>query len=374
MASIGKKVIFFLVIVLAGVAGVAFATRQFAKPSVSISIPKKLKASPIRFGGTLDYSAGQTKEAVEAQLKLLGQLGIRTVRTKYLDCGFTNWFMNDQLLEAAKRNNIEVVFILEPQIDFKKPVKKSNLPTAAIDCGSVTIGKQKGTSPVDLEQYGYDYTKAIVEKYQDQVSYWQLINEVGGTAMTGNADGRLPEQFDKTIYKRLAAFLKGSSRAVAEADPSAKRIVNNQWLHVGMLDLLAQDKIAFDIIGWNWFVDDIDMGSVEYAPGQYFNLFEELEKRKSTTGAKEIWLSEFNKDHGSFEEKDKEQADYLGRKLPELIGKKVFSAIFVHELFDKPAEKLEQDRHWGIIEVETSPTIKLTPKTAAQVVSEIVQE
>jgi len=374
MGSIVKKVIFFLVIVIAGVAGVAFATRKLTKSSISISIPKKLKASPIRFGGTLDYSAGQTKEAVDAQLKILGQLGIRTVRTKYLDCGFTNWFMNDYLLEAAKRNNIEVVFILEPQIDFKKPVKKSNLPTAAIDCGSVTIGKQKGSAAVDLEQFGYEYTKAVVGKYSSQVKYWQLINEIGGTAMTANADGRLPEQFDKIIYKRLAAFLMGSSKAVAEVDPTAQRIINNQWLHVGMLDLLAQDKIAFDIIGWNWFVDDIDMGMVEYAPGQLFNLYEELEKRKVITGAKEIWLSEFNKDHGSFEGKEKEQADYLGRKLPEIISKKVFSAIFIHELFDKPAEKLEQDRHWGIIETQPEPNLKLTPKPAARVISEIIQE
>ncbi|MBI3261232.1 hypothetical protein HYZ64_02565, partial [Candidatus Berkelbacteria bacterium] len=134
------------------------------------------------------------------------------------------------------------------------------------------------------------------------------------------------------------------------------------------------DKIAFDIIGWNWFADDIDMGRVEYAPGQLFNLYEELEKRKVTTGAKEIWLSEFNKDHGSFEEKEREQADYLGRKLPELINKKVFSGIFIHELFDKPDEKLERDRHWGIIEVQPEPNLKLTLKPAAQVISEIIKE
>jgi len=374
MDSISKKLIFFLIVLAAAGGGIWFASRRVAKPSLSISVPQKLKASPVRFGGTLDYSAGQTKEAVDDQLALLSKLGIRTVRTRYLDCSFANWFMNDQLLQAAKRHNIEVVFILEPQIDFKKPVRQSDLPTAAVECGSVKIGKQKGAKPVDLEQYGYEYTKAIVSAYKEQVKHWQLINEVGGTAMTGNADGQLAEQFDKKIYQRLAAFLKGASKAVKEVDPTAKRVINNQWLHVGMLDLIAADKIEFEVIGWNWFVDDIDMTKVEYAPGQFLNLFDELTKRKSTTGAKEIWLSEFNKDHGSFEGKEKEQADYLALKLPQLADSKVFSAIFIHELYDKPAEKLEQDRHWGIIEVQTEPELKLTPKPAAQVVSEIIQE
>lgn len=367
-----KKVLFFVLILAAAAAGVWFARGKLKKPSVSVS--RKFKVSPIRFGGTLDYSAGTSKEAVEAQMALLDELGIRTVRTIFFDCGNDFWFMNDHLLEAAKRHSIEVVFILEPQVDLKKPVKQSDLPIAAIDCGSYKPGKQKGSKPVDLEQFGYEYAKTIVGNYKDRVKYWQMLNEIGGTAMTSNADGRLPEQFDQKIYERLRAFLKGAARGIAEADPKAKRIINNQWLHVGMLDLIAKDKIPFEVIGWNWFVDDIDMTKVEYTPGQFFNLHEELQKRKQTTGAKEIWLSEFNKDHGSFEGKEKEQADYLALKLPELRDSKVFSAIFIHELFDKPAQKLEQDRHWGIIEVQTTPVVKLTPKPAAQVVSEIISE
>ncbi|MBI3495174.1 hypothetical protein HY065_00945 [Candidatus Berkelbacteria bacterium] len=369
-----KKLLFFLIILAAATGGVFYARHRIAGISLTIAPARSKKTSPIRFGGTFRYAAGTSKEAIDAQLALLEQLGIRTIRTIYYDCGNANWFTDDELLAAAKKHNIDVVFILEPRIDLKKAVKTSDLPIGATDCGSKTIGNQKGTGTVNLEQFGYDYAKEIVTKYKDQVTYWQLLNEIGGTAMTGNADGRDPAQFDKAIYGRLRAFLKGAAAGVRDGDPKAQRIINNQWLHVGMLDLIAQDKIPFEIIGWNWFVDKQDMQKVEYAPGQYFDLIAALKARKQTTGAKEIWLSEFDRDHGSYQQRGNDQATYLKTKLPQLIDTKTFSGIFIHELFDKPEEKLDQDKHWGIIEVATNPVLKLTPKPAAAAVSELIKK
>lgn len=369
-----KKLLFFLIILGAALGGVLYGRSRIANTSLSIATTRIKKTAPVRFGGTFSYAAGTSKETIDAQLALLEQLGIRTIRTIYYDCGNAIWFTNDQLLAAAKKHNIDVVFILEPRIDLKKTVKKTDLPSGATDCGSKQIGNQKGTGPVDLEQFGYDYAKEIVTKYKDQVTYWQLLNEIGGTAMTGNADGRDPAEFDKAIYGRLSAFLKGAARGVRDGDPKAQRIINNQWLHVGMLDLIARDKIPFEIIGWNWFVDKQDMQKVEYAPGQYFDLIAALKQHEQTTGAKEIWLSEFDRDHGSYQQTNNEQTTYLQTKLQQFIDNKTFSGIFIHELFDKPQEKLDQDRHWGIIEVATQPALKFTPKPAAAVVSALIKK
>ena len=116
------------------------------------------------------------------------------------------------------------------------------------------------------------------------------------------------------------------------------------WLHYGFIDrLVREDHVPFDILAWHWYSGMGDMTNVQ---GK-FNLVERL-----AGYGKPLWITEINRQNGTLDGKEKEQADYVGRAAAELRGNPAIAALFIYELLDEPYfGQHSTEAHCGLVEL-----------------------
>jgi hypothetical protein len=226
--------------------------------------------------------AGDSKKFLPEQFKLMKELGATSVRVDYntKDDDF-----NKQILSLAKANNIQVIFI-------------------------IPFGPNDIFTDKNLEKNAYNYVKTAVGKYKGQVPIWQLGTEVASVALVdGSHHGVDGVDYPAAKYGPVSTWLKAATKAAKEADPNAKRLVNDQWIHVGFFDKFIKDGGDFDLIGWNWFSDmgtDMENPLINSQTGQRYKLMNKLKSY-----GKDIWITEVNRRNGSQDGNEKAQSDYI---------------------------------------------------------------
>lgn len=315
-------------------------TESTAKPAAVV----KKTTSNFIWGGTYQPALEWTQADISSELKMVHDNGINYIRFVYVPLNNPDTSMADFVFKAAQDNNIKVVLILEPQnLNF--------------------------SNNLNYQKIGSDYASEAIKRFGNQVDYYQLANEVGGAALK-SGDGQTFSQFDTIKYKHIKDMVNGMISSIKKSDFGAKTIISNQWLHYAILDKLIADKVNFDIIGWNWFPAGIDMDKVQYAPGKSINMLVKLAGYN-----KVVWLTEFNRDHGSNGNNGETlQAQYLQDKLTKYYKSGVFNAIFVHSMFDSKPDGNTQDKdmHWGIF---ATPNITShQTKKAVEVYSKIIKQ
>ncbi len=271
-ASAGPKVV--------PIASASSSPRVSAKPSPT----KQPFVWSVTIRPFLYHEMDKNRAFLPAQMDLAKELGVTSVRVDYSD---KQPWMNDLVLAEAKKRGIEVIFILP-------------------------LGPNDTRTDPKLYDNAYRYVYNIVKKYKDQVKVWQLGTEVATVALKKpDMQGISTVDYPKETYTHVATWLMAATRAVKDADPEARRMLNDQWIHVGFFKKFIAEGGQFEIIGWNWFSDMGGSSRVEQLlvnndPKQKFRLMDTLKSFN-----KEIWFAEVNRRQGSLDGNEKAQDAFL---------------------------------------------------------------
>lgn len=249
-------------------------------------------------------------------------LGVDWVRIAYdHNAGFS---FHDEAFSYVKNQGLNIYLVIEPNGDF---MALSN---------SYQDGYEKGFS--------------IAQHYKGQIKYYQLMNEAGSNALkSGNLSGETEPDLDPTKYEKTRDWIKGVSEGIKKADPSAYRVVTNQWTHVVFLNKLINDKVDFDIIGWDWFSDMGYMGEKKLADGTLL-----IDKLKSYN--KPIILAECNRrpegKNGRNGQNEEKQAEYI-QKMATWAHDAGLKGFYVLELLDSPPNQgRNYTDYYGIMSIK----------------------
>lgn len=254
------------------------------------------------------------------QIKTAVNLGIGWIRLRYDSENKDPFQRNDEEINTLQKNGLNVVLIIEQDI------------------------RDKGG---DDYKDGYSDGNTIATHYKGKIKYYQMINEGGGESIKQpTLNGQDASQFDEEKYKKLTNYLKGVSDGIYAADPSAWRIVNMGWTHVGYLDKLAKDKINFDMIGIDWYGWMGDIGTKKLDNGQLL-----VDKLKSYN--KPLIFMEVNADSKGKIVYENKQAEFIKQ-----IGtwayqnKDYVKGFFVLSLFDGVNNASDDAEYFGIVKAK----------------------
>lgn len=248
-------------------------------------------------------NANTNLKFLDDQFKAMKELGVTSLRADY---NTKNEDLNKKVLALAKQNNIQVIFI-------------------------IPFGPNDIFTDKKLYDNAYNYVKTITNRYKGQVPIWQLGTEVASVALkSGDPHGIDGGDYPEAKYKAVSTWLKAATTAAKEADPSAKRLVNDQWVHTGFIDRFIKDGGDFDLIGWNWFSDmgtDMEKPVIDRNTGQTYKLMDKLKSYK-----KDIWLTEVNRRNGSMDGDEQAQAKYIETMANYAYSNQAIKGFIVYHL------------------------------------------
>lgn len=282
-----------------------------------------------KLGVTLDpYPYGEVDENVlDTQISRLKDLGVKWLRFNVLNYPDDPFTLTDTVYNKAVKNDFNVVIIFQPDKDFQ-------------------------TYP-DPYQAGYDQAYKITSHYKD-VKYFQLGNEPAAAAIKLNWPGIDKNSFDEAKYPKVLSWLKGATEGAKKANPKAKRIITGNWLNVGFFQMLKDDQLNYEIIGWDWHQKTTDLTKVENQ-GESYNLIEMLTKFN-----KELWITEAGLLDGSLNGEDK-QADFMIDLARQAYQSKKISGFFIFGLYDGKTRYEGDNNSLGILKNSTNSNGQLVP-------------
>lgn len=267
----------------------------------------------------------------EKQVTLWKNLDINHVRTNFEHIGKepVTW-VNDLMVNSAYKNGFNFTFVVEHHLsDF---FSEANFDS------------------------GYEWGKIVGSKYPGKVDYYQLANEVSGTVIYSNHNGLKKEDYDPQKYQILKNYLLGLSAGLKEANPNAKQVVSAHWLGIAIIDMLIEDGLNFDVIGWNWYSemgDDITQKKLDEGEGEILDIPGHFNKYK-----KKFWITELNYSGGDMEG-EMPQATYLEKFLQNSINSKEIDGFFIYKLVDaKCTEGDKPTSYLGIVEDQSQTNTK----------------
>jgi len=326
-----------------------------ASSRVQDMIPPAMLRNIFLFLGLLSYSSAAESFAwgvnghpvsqegywhvpLEEQLDLVRELKVGWYRIDVSAASFqANTARLDELLAAANKRQLKLLPVLVPGNDLqddKVPVVKLREAAAA-------------------------FGQAIVTRYKDHITHWELGNELDGYAMIrkgettrsgkvwewdGAPDGSEADDYHSARYERAAAFIGGLLQGVKAADPAAQTLVDTAgWLHYGFVDrLVKEDRVPFDILAWHWYSE---MGDMTRVRGQ-LDLLAKLQSY-----GKPIWITEINRRDGSKGGTEEEAASYLTATAQQLRSHQAVKAYFVYELLDEPYFGPNGESDYGLVKL-----------------------
>jgi len=275
------------------------------------------------FGNTADE--GFTKEHTDAQIPYFKDLGINTVKFNLL---FTTPMQtpippeNDYFVDKLAENNIDRYMVIENGTD------EHFFETAGYSTG-------------------FEWGKQVASHFTGRINYYQMLNEVSGTAMKPTFPGFRRDDYDEHKYQVIKEYLRGMSDAIEQFDPGAQRVITAHFLGTAIIDRLMEDGVKFEVIGWDWYSDMGDsLTNKEYA-GQIFNIPEHFRY-----SGKQFWISELSRANGSFDNQEQEQSKYLEKVMTDAISSKLVSGIFPFTMFDLTSAYNgipDKNNSWGLV-------------------------
>lgn len=232
------------------------------------------------------------------------------------------------------------------------------------------VNFDKLTNP---EQEGYDLASNISKNFKGKIKYYQLLNEVASTVLIGGQySGENRSDYNSAKYQKAKKWITGASRAIRENDSSAKIVLTDQWTHYAFFDMLKEDGVDYDYLGWNWFSDMGFLGDKTVKDGTL--LFDKLKSFD-----KPIILTEVNyRPNNITGQPEDKQADFIARMANwAWENNNDIKGFFVHELTDitnTPKKKVE---YYGIVnaqKTETGAYIPGDPKKAYYIYQEIIKK
>lgn len=273
--------------------------------NVRVNVPKKF------VWGVDGHPCAHEYEDVgtAAQIGLVAELGCSYYRVDVRDSldpyNFTNPEAKlDELLTLASSSGIKILPILYRPINLFDT--------------SYTLA--------DVYQLSYNRGLAFAQKYKGKFDSIEIENELDWKCILSGVDGKLVSDYDDSLpvqkLSRCKAVIRGLLDGVRDGDPTVKRAVGTcGWYHYGFIDSLLADGANFETLVLHWYSNS---GSVTRAM-----------KGWSSYG-KPIWLTEMNRQKGSYLNAEADQADMVAKFANEVWNLPNIEAIFVYELLDEP--------------------------------------
>lgn len=157
-------------------------------------------------------------------------------------------------------------------------------------------------------------------------------------------DGTKPGHYDLLKAKQKLILLKAFIDGMKSVIPTLNVSISLGWTHWYYLDLLQQFRVDYDIIGYHWYSD---MGDITYARKPYGDFLPRIKKKYN----KEIWITEFNTHAGTKKHSFDSQQAYIAKSLDRMLQHKAISGIFIYELFDQPALRVNypDEPNYGLV-------------------------
>ena len=369
-----KKVFFICaVLALVIVAGAAGYKTFFAGPASDKTEIPQPENNFVWGVNTSCYNIdGYTAKTAAKAVSTIDNLGVNTVRV-FLERVLTlqpfsvnyDQASNDDFIDRLVEDKKDIVLIIDG--DIINSAKISNF---------------------NQEAAGYQMGAYAAKRYKGKVKYYQLANEVTGTAVKpedANFHGEtftdsFGFQFSTDRYRSIFGWLKGMQRGIRENDPDAKIVISGHWILYSVIDKLIADGINPDIIGWAWYSDDgMDITARQAdQSSQPINLAAKLKSYGLP-----VWIIETNSKYGSYNEhtdtQDEDyQANFLKNFIPKIIATDQIDGVFVYTLFDMPSSvdnRPENQAHWGLIGVSKNSdgTVTFKPKGAYSVLADLIK-
>ncbi|MEP9379958.1 glycosyl hydrolase [Aquabacter sp. CN5-332] len=269
--------------------------------------------------------------SIETQLDLVKDLGMKSYRV--------DLYSTDQmdalakLIAAGKARGVEILPILIPHLDLEK------------------------LSEDEIHKQAYAMAETFVARFKDDVSVWELGNEMEIFALIhpcemrddgtqypcewGMPGGVGPLDYYGPRYVKVAAALRGLTEGARAASPTVRRAIGTAgWGHLGIFERLDNDGIQWEITVWHMYGED---------PEEPFKTLVEY--------GKPIWVTEFNHPNGS-QKSEKEQAEGLRRtmlRLRELSGPYKVEAAHIYELLDETYWAPNFEAYMGLVRLDARP-------------------
>ncbi|OGD65735.1 hypothetical protein A3F08_02955 [Candidatus Berkelbacteria bacterium RIFCSPHIGHO2_12_FULL_36_9] len=259
-------------------------------------------------------------QTLNKTLDRAGELGVNWLRYEipnYIDNPFV---FTDPVINQAQKKGFKLLISFQPTQDYQ--------------------------DFSDSYQAGYEQANKIANHYKN-VNYFQLSNEPASGALKPNWPGVDQDSYDIEKYKKIASWLKGAAKGINDANPKAEKIITGHWLHIGFFNLLINDNVDFEIIGWDWHQEDWNLTKVENQ-GKTYNLLEMLPKLK-----KDLWITEAGLYRGSLNGEDK-QAEYISELAEQVYNSHLFKGFCTFMLYDEAHKQGTEDEGLGIIGLKKS--------------------
>jgi len=344
-----KLLIIFLVLAILGGGGYLLWTKVLSKAA-------RVKKEPFVWGVTMrPHALGRYNQEVWAkEIALAKGLGVNYVRVGWQ---YDAWINGK-----------------EDQFGFQEEIFKS-IQDAGMNVYLVFEGNPDVLKVSDPYYDGYNNAFQIASHNRGKIKYYQLLNEAGSAALKGGEfSGDKESDYDAEKYTKVSEWLKGAARGIKEADPSAYRIISDQWVHTAFFDMLQRDKVDYDIIGWDWFSDMGLMGERKLTDGTLL-----IDKLK--TFNKPIFLAEVNQrpegDGGQKGMPEEKQADFIGKMAEWAYNSGAIRGFLVLELTDVSNTGANFTDYYGLVEAAESSAgvgIPGKPRQAYDVYKKIISK
>lgn len=261
-------------------------------------------------------------QKTDEQIKILKDLGTKLVRTNfefYQGKPYTE--VNNDFIGKLLANNFEVVLTVEP-------------PNVKTYDDAYKIGKE------------------TAEQYKGKIHYYQLFNEVAGTAIKSGHPGNKLSDYDLLKYTEIKNITKGLADGITAGDSKAKKIISSNWVATAIVDELIKDDVSFDIVGWNWYSDMGDDPTAASQEKEIINI-----PKHFTDQRKEFWIVETNIGEDITPVLEQKQDDYLKALALKVKNSGLITGFIVFRLTDLD-DKQSKDKGQGIIRLKrTSGTL-----------------
>lgn len=278
-----------------------------------------------------------TEDFTRTQMAEAKKLGVNYIRLDYTPA---NPKAAEMAVEAALQNSLKVVLV-------------------------IPFGPKDIFTDKNLKSNAAAYVSDVAKKFKGKVAVYQLATEVASVALGNDAGAHGIELKDYPAdkLKAVTEWVKAATEAIKATDPSAKRLVNDQWVHTGFFDNYFSQGGDFDLLGWNWFSDmgtSMEKVTIDANKKQTYELLAKLEKYH-----KPIWLTEVNRRLGSQSGKEKDQADFIvtmakyAAKVPAIKG------FFVFNLLEDQVAPVQERGYSIVTATDTGKGQKITGQKPA---------
>lgn len=349
-----KNLVLILAILVVLIVGGWFGFNKFSE----FSHARTAKKEPFLWGVTMRPGALGNYDAKvwNGQLKLAKELGVGYVRITWQHDAY--WkkkadavAFHDNVIKAITENGLSTYLVIEANPDVLE---------------------------LDDPYYeGYNNAYQIASHYKGKIKYYQLLNEAGSVALNnGNPSGDKIEDYDPQKYEKVREWIKGASAGINKADPDAYRVITNQWIHYGFLELITKDKVDYDIIGWDWFSDMGLMSENKLDDG--VNILEKLKKYNKPIILAEVNQRPEEKD-GDFAQDEPKQAKFIEDMATWAYNSGVIKGLIVLELVDVVNTGKDFIDRYGLVAAERTGSVdsgkgKITePRKAYNTLQELIK-